>query len=266
MDMIRNGEHSDIGAEKLRGLLKILPENDESEMLRTFEGDRGRLGNAEKFLITLMDVPQYKLRIESMLLKEEFEAVMDQIEPCVNAVIYAARDLLANPHLHELLYMVLVAGNFLNSGGYAGNAAGMKLSSLQKLTDIRANKPGMTLLHYVVQQAERKDAELLKFPDEMSCLEEATRTTMEQLKGEMNQLDARIAKISKQLQASSTSPEIVKQMGNFLQVAANDLVSLKEGVEEVERVRLEVAEYFCEDAGSFKLEECFRVMYSFCCK
>lgn len=36
-------------------------------------------------------------------------------------------------------------------GGYAGNAAGMKLSSLQKLTDIRANKPGMTLLHYVVQ-------------------------------------------------------------------------------------------------------------------
>lgn len=34
-------------------------------------------------------------------------------------------------------------------GGYAGNAAGVKLSSLQKLTDIRANKPGMNLIHYV---------------------------------------------------------------------------------------------------------------------
>lgn len=34
-------------------------------------------------------------------------------------------------------------------GGYAGKAAGVKLSSLQKLTDIRANKPGMNLIHYV---------------------------------------------------------------------------------------------------------------------
>lgn len=50
------------------------------------------------------------------------------------------------------------------------------------------------------------------------------------------------------------------------QVAANDLASLKEGIEEVERVRLEVAEYFCEDPKAFKLEECFRVMYSFCCR
>ena len=58
MDMIKNGEHADIGAEKLRGLLKILPETDEMEMLRTFEGDRTKLGNAEKFLITLMAVPQ----------------------------------------------------------------------------------------------------------------------------------------------------------------------------------------------------------------
>jgi len=34
-------------------------------------------------------------------------------------------------------------------GGYAGNAAGFKLDSLLKLTDIRANKPNMNLLHYV---------------------------------------------------------------------------------------------------------------------
>lgn len=58
MDMIRKGEHSDIGAEKLRGLLKLLPESDETEMLRSFNGDRSRLATAEKFLLMLMDVPQ----------------------------------------------------------------------------------------------------------------------------------------------------------------------------------------------------------------
>lgn len=35
-------------------------------------------------------------------------------------------------------------------GGYGGDAAGFKLNSLLKLTETNANKPGMTLLHYVV--------------------------------------------------------------------------------------------------------------------
>lgn len=57
--MIRDGEHDEIGAEKLRGLLKILPEFDELEMLKNFEGDKCRLGNAEKFLMQLLQVPKY---------------------------------------------------------------------------------------------------------------------------------------------------------------------------------------------------------------
>lgn len=45
----------------------------------------------------------------------------------------------------------------LLQGGYAGNAAGVKLSSLQKLTEIRANKPGMNLIHYVALVKDYKD-------------------------------------------------------------------------------------------------------------
>lgn len=39
---------------------------------------------------------------------------------------------------------------FYLQGNYAGDAAGFKLSSLLKLTEIRANKPRMNLMHYVV--------------------------------------------------------------------------------------------------------------------
>lgn len=56
--MIHRGQHDEIGSEKLRGLLKILPEFDEYEVLRTFEGDISRLGNAEKFLLHLLQVPK----------------------------------------------------------------------------------------------------------------------------------------------------------------------------------------------------------------
>jgi hypothetical protein len=53
------------------------------------------------------------------------------------------------PMLPEFTYLLFCMYHILLQGGYAGNAAGVKLSSLQKLTDIRANKPGMNLIHYV---------------------------------------------------------------------------------------------------------------------
>lgn len=56
--MIKKGAHEVIGSEKLRGLLKILPEIDEQDMLKAFDGDKGRLGNAEKFLMQLAQVPK----------------------------------------------------------------------------------------------------------------------------------------------------------------------------------------------------------------
>jgi hypothetical protein len=49
----------------------------------------------------------------------------------------------------RLIYIYVLFLCFLQ-GNYAGDAAGFKLSSLLKLTEIRANKPRMNLMHYVV--------------------------------------------------------------------------------------------------------------------
>ncbi|XP_054009091.1 uncharacterized protein LOC128893568 isoform X1 [Hylaeus anthracinus] len=266
IQLIKDGGHDDIGAEKLRGLLKILPEVDELEMLKSFDGDKSKLGNAEKFFLQLVQVPNYKLRIECMLLKEEFAANMGYLEPSINSMILAGEDLMTNKPLQEVLYMVLVAGNFLNSGGYAGNAAGVKLSSLQKLTEIRANKPGMNLIHYVALQAERKRKDLLDFAKSMNTLEAATKTTTEQLNNEFNALDTKIKKIKAQIQLPSTEIDIQEQMAQFLQMAEQEMSQLKGDMEELETVRRSLAEFFCEDTNTFKIEECFKIFHQFCQK
>lgn len=53
IQLIRNGDHDEVGTEKLRGLLKILPEVDELDMLKSYSGDFDKLGNAEKFILQL---------------------------------------------------------------------------------------------------------------------------------------------------------------------------------------------------------------------
>jgi len=48
----------ELSVERLRGLRRVLPESDDVDALRTFEGDVGRLGTAEKFYLQLIQLPQ----------------------------------------------------------------------------------------------------------------------------------------------------------------------------------------------------------------
>lgn len=44
------------------------------------------------------------------------------------------------------------------------------------------------------------------------------------------------------------------------------MAGLQRDMQELERVRIRLAEFFCEDVNTFKLEECFRIFHSFCTK
>lgn len=57
--------------------------------------------------------------------------------------------------------------SFIFQGGYAGNAAGFKINSLNKLIDTRANKPRVTLLHFLVGEAEKENKSALLFVEEL---------------------------------------------------------------------------------------------------
>lgn len=39
---------------------------------------------------------------------------------------------------------------------------------------------------------------------------------------------------------------------------------LQRAMKELETTRVQLAEFFCEDSISFKLEECFKIFYNFC--
>lgn len=45
---------------------------------------------------------------------------------------------------------------------------GFRINSLNKLMDTRANKPRVTLLHYLVGEAEKENQDALTFVEELS--------------------------------------------------------------------------------------------------
>lgn len=62
----------------------------------------------------------------------------------------------------------------------------------------------------------------------------------------------------------TTEVDLRYQMTDFLILADTKLIMLQNGMKAVETLRLQLAEFFCEDPNTFKLEECFKIFQTFC--
>ena len=75
-----------------------------------------------------------------------------------------------------MYYYVIISYIYLYSqGGRAGDAYGFTVGSLRKLKDTRANRPRMSLLHYITQVCQDQDPQLLHVRKQLPHLEKACR-------------------------------------------------------------------------------------------
>ncbi|XP_073679920.1 FH2 domain-containing protein 1-like [Garra rufa] len=138
-----------------------------------FDGNPKDLAPPDAFIHNLIHLPRYEVHLEALLLKEEFFPSYTAMKHDATVILNAVKELLSCEQLHNVLHLVLQAGNIMNAGGSAGNAVGFRLSSLLSLADTKANKPGINLLHFVALEAQKKD--LLMFPDKLQHVQQAAR-------------------------------------------------------------------------------------------
>ncbi|XP_061535764.1 FH2 domain-containing protein 1 isoform X1 [Phycodurus eques] len=260
---IRRGHGGTYGAQPLKDLLKLLPDTDEMKKLQAFRGDPDKLTLVDSFMFLLIQVPQLAVRIEAMVLGEEFVPSCALMSHDIDVIRAATRELLGCEELHAILHLVLQAGNIMNAGGYAGNAVGFKLSSLLSLADTKANKPGMNLLHFVAMEAKKKDEALLRFPEKLVHIQSAARISVENMELEFSSLYVRIQTLEEKVQGD---PELLQQLVSFLESSVQTLVDLKHRRLELRKEGNALVDFFCEDKDAFKLDEGFRIFHDFCVK
>uniref|UniRef100_A0A4W6EWK3 FH2 domain containing 1 n=1 Tax=Lates calcarifer TaxID=8187 RepID=A0A4W6EWK3_LATCA len=260
---IRQGEGKIYGAELLKDLLKLLPDAEEIKKLQMFKGDPDKLTLVDSFMYLLIQVPRFEVRIEAMVLHEEFFPSCAVMSHEIDVVRVATKELMSCEELHAILHLVLQAGNIMNAGGYAGNAVGFKLSSLLSLADTKANKPGMNLLHFVAMEAKKKDEKLLKFPERLQDVQSAARISVENIEMEFSSLYVRIKSLEEKVQGDQ---ELLQQLEPFLQSSARTLQDLKRRRLDLRKEGNALIDFFCEDKDTFKLDECFRIFQDFCIK
>ncbi|XP_016400547.1 uncharacterized protein LOC107733446, partial [Sinocyclocheilus rhinocerous] len=258
---VRRGVGERYGAEKLAELCKLLPDNEEEARLKKFSGDRSLLAEPDLFILSLVELPSFRMRLDVMILQQEFDPAVTSLCVAARCLREAARELLSCPELHYILRLVLKAGNYMNAGGYAGNAAGFRISSLLKLADTKANKPGMNLLHFVGMEAVKKDKDLLMFPSRLSHVGPASRLSEESVVEDLSRLRSRVAELRVRAQADA---EIEQQTRAFLEVVGVRLQEARDELESLQRTSKALVDFFCEDDKSFKLEEACYIFHCFC--
>ncbi|KRY12503.1 FH2 domain-containing protein 1 [Trichinella patagoniensis] len=229
-------------------MVKILPDQDEMEIIEGFTGDRQK-------------IPYYRIRVETMLLKSEFATIIEGMKSSLEIVLRPAREVLKSRALPDLFCLVFLVGNYLNSGVHSGNPCGFHLVSLWNLVDVRANLPNVTLIHYFAAEVEKKNQKLLSFCEELPHVEEASKISLDILYADYRSVQERTREASHQV--SKCDKELLEQVEKFVEHASKELSDVGHLLKQLDNLRIQLAEFFCEDLHSFQLDEAFKVIANF---
>ncbi|XP_014060244.2 inverted formin-2 [Salmo salar] len=244
------------------GHRKVIISTTQIENLKSYQGEREKLAGVDQFYLQLLAVPCYALRIECMLLCEEISSVLQMMQPKVKLLDEACESLKVSTRLPSFCMLILDVGNFLNYGSHTGNAEGFKISTLLKLTETKANKSRITLLHHILEEAEQNHNDLLNLPDDLEICEKAARVNLESIQSEASLLIKRLKDSEKKV-ASSSVEAIKEQYLTAIQGSQEACRELEARFASIDRKKEDLAQYLCEDSSRLSLEDLFSTLHSF---
>lgn len=174
-----------LDVEKLRALMAILPNSEEAEMVKSFDGDPVKLRNCEQFFLAMTCIPKLKIRLDVTFFKAQYETASDTLKQKIGVVKRATNQIQTSENLKGVLQIILAVGNYLNGGTRQGGAYGFKLATLSKLGATKSNDNKQTLLAYVVTFIETKHKPLLSFIDDLKDVEAAVNIEAQFLQSEV---------------------------------------------------------------------------------
>ncbi|KAK3868658.1 hypothetical protein Pcinc_025970 [Petrolisthes cinctipes] len=183
--LLKMDSDGELAPDMVEQLLKFTPTVEEKTMLEEHQDEMDTLARADRFLFQISKIEHYEERLRCLLYQKKYRERLGECEPRMTAVSMATRELTNSKRLKKLIEIVLAFGNYMNKGA-RGGAYGFRMSSLNKLTDVKASSNrSITLLHYILRVSEKQWRDVLRLDDDFPSLKEAAKVNITELEKEM---------------------------------------------------------------------------------
>ncbi|KAL7565228.1 hypothetical protein ACA910_016565 [Epithemia clementina (nom. ined.)] len=198
--MVDKMEMGSFDSTQLRALKEHLPTPDERKGLELYMSQAGDneekrqffyadLSDCEKYMYTIMNVAQADKKFDCMIFRSQFQSRYDEVLESIKLIEKACDEVRTSDKLRQIMGMILVLVNEINTGGEGkGAAEGFSLEALLKLNEAKAFDKKTSVLQYMVKLVMRNDEELLQFPKDLAHGKKADNVILDNLVTDMKNL------------------------------------------------------------------------------
>lgn len=251
----------------VQSLLKLLPEQEQLNVLQELKDEYDDLAESEQFGVVISSVKRLKPRLSAILFRLQFEEQVNNIKPDIVAVTAACEELSKSENFAQLLQIILLVGNYMNSGSRNAQAFGFSISYLCKLRDTKSTDQKQTLLHFLADICQEQYPKVMIFPDELIHLEKASRVSAETLQKNLDQMGKQIKSLEKDIETfpppQSDKDKFVEKMTSFVATAREQFEKLQLMHENMEKQYEDLGSFFVFDPKKISPEELFGDLNNF---
>lgn len=172
----------------LQSLLVIAPQEANTDLIKSYDGDKNLLAPPERFLYDMLEVKGYIYRVKSLIFthpstcQENQEELTKKVDGILSGLTYVQKD----EKLVDFTQMCLAIGNYLNGTSARGGAWGFKLDSFDKLYEMKTNDAKKNLFIYIIEEQRKLGKEfLVETEEQIADIDLVSKIPVSQLKADL---------------------------------------------------------------------------------
>ncbi|KAH8317801.1 hypothetical protein KR074_010718, partial [Drosophila pseudoananassae] len=251
----------------LQQLIQYLPPPEQLKRLQEIKAKGEPLPPIEQFAATIGEIKRLSPRLHNLNFKLTYADMVQDIKPDIVAGTAACEEVRNSQKFSKILELILLLGNYMNSGSKNEAAFGFEISYLTKLTNTKDADNKQTLLHYLADLVEKRFPDALNFYDDLSHVDKASRVNMDGIQKAMRSMNAAVKNLETDLQNNKVpqcdDDKFSEVMSKFAEECRQQVDVLGKMELQMEKLFKDLSEYYAFDPSKYTMEEFFADIKTF---
>ncbi|NXL92169.1 GRD2I protein, partial [Alectura lathami] len=253
----------------IKQLLLYAPDGEEVQRFQSYKENPGKLSEPDQFVLQMLSVPEYKIRLRSLHFKTTLQEKTEEIKASYECICKASLELKSSKKLAKILEFVLAMGNYLNNGQpKTSKTTGFKINFLTELNTTKTVDGKSTFLHILAKSLSQHFPELLGFAKDLPTVPLAAKVNQRTLTADLKDLHSTVSDIQMACHSMPATAEdrFAIVMTSFLESAQPAVRSLDDLQHKAMEEFGKVLSFFGEDSKMTTSEAFFGIFAEFMSK